>query len=173
MFRRFQEGPMRSIYSAIAPAALLLSLGIAAAPAQEAVSLKVGHAQALKLDGTPTTVAVGDSDVASASVALDDTLMLIGRRPGTTNVVALAADGSEMANALVRVERADGRRMVSVIRAGQPQAYVCGSEPGCLPVDPASQAVDFAATSEAAGAAADEAADAELQTSQVAPRNTN
>lgn len=162
---------MRSIYSAIAPAALLLSLGIAAAPAQEAVSLKVGHAQALKLAGTPVTVAVGDAEVASASVALDDTLMLIGRRPGTTNVVALAADGTEMANALVRVERADGRRMVSVIRAGQQQAYVCGADPGCLAVDPASQVTEFAATSEAAGAA--DEAPAELQTSRVSQRNAN
>jgi hypothetical protein len=154
---------------AIAPAALLLSLGIAAA--QEAVSLKVGHAQALKLAGTPVTVAIGDAEVASASVALDDTLMLIGRRPGTTNVVALAADGTEMANALVRVERADGRRMVSVIRAGQQQAYVCGADPGCLAVDPASQVTEFAATSEAAGAA--DAVPAELQTSRVSQRNAN
>lgn len=44
-----------------------------------------------------------------AAGALDDTLMLIGKRPGTTNVVALAADGSQMANTLVRVERADSR----------------------------------------------------------------
>lgn len=161
---------MRSIGLAVAPG-LLLALGIAAAQAQEAVSLKVGHAQALKLAGTPVTVAVGDAEVASASVALDDTLMLIGRRPGTTNVVALAADGSEMANTLVRVERADGRQMVSVIRAGQPQAYVCGAEPGCLAVDPASQIVDHAETSAAIDAAPGEAMEAQLQASRLFPRD--
>ncbi|HEX2256752.1 MAG TPA: pilus assembly protein N-terminal domain-containing protein [Afifellaceae bacterium] len=159
---------MRSIRFAVVPAALLLALGIAAAQAQEAVSLKVGHAQALKLDGTPVTVAVGDSAVASASVALDDTLMLIGRRPGTTNVVALAADGTEMANTLVRVERPDGRRTVSIIRAGQPQAYVCGAEPGCLAVDQGSQVIDYGETSDPARVAPDEAGDGELQTSQIA-----
>jgi hypothetical protein len=164
---------MRSIGLAVAPAALLLALGMAAADAQEAVSLKVGHAQTLKLDGTPVTVAVGDSDVASASVALDDTLMLIGRRPGTTNVVALAANGMVMANTLVQVERADGRQLVSVIRAGQQQAYVCGAEPGCLAVDPGSQVIGYAETSEPARIAPQDTRGDELRTSQAAPQQRN
>lgn len=165
---------MGSIKSPLFQAVVLLSF-VAAVPASsaaEVVSVKVGHAQTLKLDGTPTTVAVGDGDVASASVALENTLMLIGKRPGTTNVVALDADGSEVTNTVVQVVRADGRRTISVIRAGQPQAYVCGTEPGCLAVDPDSRVIDHVETNDPAGGAADEAEPGELQTSSAPTART-
>jgi Flp pilus assembly secretin CpaC len=122
----------------------------AVASGHEPVSLKVGHAQTLRLDQPPTTVAVGDADIASASVASENTLVLIGKKPGSTNVIALGADGSEIHNTLVQVTRADGRSTITMVRAGQQQAYVCGSKPGCLAVDSASQAIDHAETSDPA-----------------------
>lgn len=160
---------MSSIKSPLCQSVVLLSLllMVPAIAAAEVVSLKVGHAQTLRLEGTPTTVAVGDGDVASASVALDNTLMLIGKRPGTTNVVALDANGSEVTNTVVQVVRADGRRMVSVIRAGQPQAYFCGTGPGCLAVDPGSQLMDDMEADDPAGGAADEAETDQPQTSSA------
>lgn len=70
---------------------------------------------------------------------------------------------------------------MSVIRAGQPQAYLCGTAPGCLAFDPASQSVDQGETgrsaefgiapgeSPPAGGSPGKAEEAELQTSRVVP----
>jgi hypothetical protein len=140
--------PERTVSALVA--LCIFSAGAATVEAADIVTLQVGHAQTLKLSAPAHTVAVGDADVASASVAFGDTLMLIGRNPGTTNLVVLDAEGSEIENTTIRVVRADGRRIIEVLRAGSRRTYLCGSEPVCLFVDPATRAVELEQTDDPA-----------------------
>ena len=90
----------------------------------------------MKLSGTAHTVTVGDANVASARVVFGNTLMVLGKNPGRTNIVALDENGAEIDNIALRVLRADGRRTMDVISGGVRETHLCGSEPNCRIVDP-------------------------------------
>lgn len=146
---------------AILGMAVLFAMAPSALTAQ-VVDLKAGHARSMTLSGNAHTVTVGDANIASASVAFPDALMVIGRNPGTTNVVVLDENGAEIENAVLRVLRADGRHTVAVLRGGRSQTYLCRPEPGCLAVDIDSQLIAYDQTSDPAAGATGQADYGEL-----------
>lgn len=72
------------------------------------------HARVLKLDRAVSKVIVGNSDVADATVADPQTIVLTGRNFGTTNLVLLDSDG----NAIV-----DERILVSIDEGNTVRVY--------------------------------------------------
>jgi hypothetical protein len=141
------------VRGAVLGIAALVAMAPSALTAQ-ILDLKAGHARSMTLSGNAHTVTVGNADIASASVAFPNALMLIGRTPGTTNVVVLDENGSEIGNAILRVVRADGRQTIAVFRAGQNQTYLCRPEPGCLAVATMTQEIPYGQTSDPAAGAA-------------------
>jgi hypothetical protein len=121
--------------------------------ATDLVSLKVGHTGVLELSRTATVLSVGDADIANATVAFGDKVVVTGKTPGTTNVIALDENGRIVRDATVRVLRADGRRTINMVASGRQRTYVCSPTPGCLVVDPVTQLVEHEQTSDSARAA--------------------
>jgi Flp pilus assembly secretin CpaC len=118
--------------------------------ATDLVRLKVGHTGVLELSRTATILSVGNADIANATVAFGDKVVVTGKTPGTTNVIALDESGRIVRDATVSVVRADGRRTINMVASGRQRTYVCSPTPGCLVVDPATQLIEYEQTSDAA-----------------------
>lgn len=95
---------------------LLATASIAAAQEDDEDMMRVyrDHARVLKLDRPMAKVIIGNSDIADATVADAQTVVLTGRAFGTTNLVILNSDG----NALV-----DERILVSVDEGNTVRVY--------------------------------------------------
>lgn len=90
------------------------------------VRLVIDFVGILHVEGGMNTIAVGNSDIAIATLTDDRTVILTGRTPGTTNLIALDDAGRIIADVIVRVS-AQKPGMVTVRRGMQMQAYDCGS----------------------------------------------
>ena len=107
------------------PSAQAAVLPIDSASARE-VRLVIDFVGILHVEGGMNTIAVGNSDIAIATLADERTVILTGRTPGTTNLIALDDAGRIIADVIVRVS-AQKPGMVTVRRGMQMQAYDCGS----------------------------------------------
>lgn len=83
----------------------LAPIGQSAEAGEDFLRVYMNSARILKLDRPVSKVIVGNSEVADATVADSQTIVLTGRSFGTTNLVLLDADG----NAIV-----DERILVSI-----------------------------------------------------------
>ena len=105
----------RSVYFSLA-GALALSGAMAGGPvrAQDDTVLRVymNSARVLKLDRPVSKVIVGNSDVADATVADAQTIVLTGRAFGSTNLVILDSDGAPIVDQQVVVSRNGGAAAV-------------------------------------------------------------
>jgi Flp pilus assembly secretin CpaC len=74
----------------------------------------------LHLDRPAKTVIVGNSSIAEAQLVTDRTIYVLGRIFGNTNIIAIDAEGSEVANTRITVGAAENQQ-VTVYRgpAGQ------------------------------------------------------
>lgn len=131
-------------------AALLLRavLGLAslfpAAPrawAAEAIDVIVGRSAVLSPGGAISTIAVGDPEIADATTAAGNKILVTAKKVGTTNLIVLDERGAEVLVSTVRVVPADPRPRytVSVVRGGTRTAYICGPDPGCAPTNGGSE----------------------------------
>src|SRR5215204_3375087 len=71
--------------------------------AAEAIELKSGFSKVLKLDRTAQTVAIGNPEVADATVNDGRTIIFTGKGLGITNVIFLDEEGREISNLTLRV----------------------------------------------------------------------
>ena len=127
--------------AAIAAAAVpFAALGASTAPAlaggmYEMVShdFKVGIDQAkmLRIEGAASIVAVGNPSIADAIIQGSDTLLLIGRSYGATNILVFDHDGNETASLIVNVVDM-APRLLTVNRGGARSSYNCAPE--CKPI---------------------------------------
>lgn len=95
------------------------------------LEIRLDFAHILALDEAAGTVAVGNDGIVRATLSDDQTIVLTGLAPGTTNLVVLDASGDEIYNTTVRVV-ASGDYLVTVYRGSLRQTYSCGSR--CTPV---------------------------------------
>jgi Flp pilus assembly secretin CpaC len=100
-----------SIQRRVAALALVLALGIAAAPASgEAttapVSVKVNMARILRISSPANTVIIGNPRVADVTIQDPQTLVLTGKSYGQTNMIVLDAQGNAIADTLIEVVQA-------------------------------------------------------------------
>ena len=86
------------------------------------------HARVLKLDRPVSKVIIGNSQVADATVADAQTIVLTGRNFGTTNLVLLDADGNAIVDERILVSIDEGNT-VRVFR--QTDRSVLSCTPNC------------------------------------------
>ena len=85
--------------------AIVATIGLAgsATAANEPIDVTIDFAKIVKLPGPAHTIIVGNPGIADASVDDEQTLVLTGKTAGTTNLIVLDAEGSEVVNSVVRV----------------------------------------------------------------------
>ena len=121
---QFQRLVAASVLSIFFPVSAALAEGNSI-PAHE-VRLVIDFVGILHIEGGMNTIAVGNSDIATATLADERTVILTGRTPGTTNLIALDDAGRVIADVIVHVS-SQKPGMVTVRRGMQMQAYDCGS----------------------------------------------
>jgi len=84
--------------------------------ADTSLALDVDDAKLVKLAGEPSTVVVSNPMFADASIQ-GNKLIVIGKNTGRTKIIVLDFDGKQLANLMVKVQRAEDK-VVSVFRGG-------------------------------------------------------
>lgn len=114
------------LFKAVVGLAGILALS-GAAMADASVKLDVDDAKLIKLAGEASTVVVSNPMFADASIQ-GNKLIVIGKNTGRTKIIVLDLDGNQLANMMIKVQRAEDQ-VVSVYRAGQQYTFTC--EPFC------------------------------------------
>jgi len=114
------------VFSAALGLAGMLALS-GAVMADPSVKLDVDDAKLIKLAGEASTVVVSNPMFADASIQ-GNKLIVIGKNTGRTKIIVLDLDGNQLANMMIKVQRAEDQ-VVSVYRAGQQYTFTC--EPFC------------------------------------------
>jgi Flp pilus assembly secretin CpaC len=113
----------------LATAAFVIVSTAASALAEEPLMrVYMDHARVLKLDRPVSKVIIGNADVADATVADSQTIVLTGRNFGTTNLVLLDADGNAIVDERILVSIDEGNT-VRVFR--QTDRSVLSCTPNC------------------------------------------
>ncbi|WP_439626030.1 pilus assembly protein N-terminal domain-containing protein [Shinella sp.] len=113
----------------LATAAIVIVSTAAPALAEEPLMrVYMDHARVLKLDRPVSKVIIGNADVADATVADAQTIVLTGRNFGTTNLVLLDADGNAIVDERILVSIDEGNT-VRVFR--QTDRSVLSCTPNC------------------------------------------
>ncbi len=95
----------------------------------------------IQLPSAASAVVIGNSDIADVSVHAADTLFVVGRGFGETNLIVLDADGQIMMNADVRVRQTTPHEGVRVFNAKSRESYNC--QPYCQPAPVLGDSPDF------------------------------
>lgn len=109
-------------------ALLAASPSALAARAAETIVLTAGFTQMLRPERAVRTIAIGNPQVADATVGDGRTIILTGKAVGTTNLILLDEAGEEISNATVRVTAGRGRE-IRVRDSDHSRIYLCA--PGC------------------------------------------
>lgn len=126
----------KSMVASGAALTLLLFAALSAASAQT-IDVKLGYSEVMRTDQPAETVIVGNDQVANATIAARNTIVVTGNALGSTNLILLDEAGTEISSSIVRVVPVDPRpqRAVRLISGGANEGasvYVCGPEPGCV-----------------------------------------
>ena len=128
----------RTLFTAIATGAMVLALvaGKAAANDPETpqepvkaeasgpIAVEMDHAKVLRIDGSASTIIIGNPAVADAVVHNHNTLIITGRSYGTTNLIVLDEDSNPVADEVVTVPH-PGDTLIQVHRRGARYSYRC------------------------------------------------
>ena len=105
-----------------------MSLAFAALAASSALaddlSVAKDQSKVIKLTTTATTVVVGNPAIADVAMQDGSTAFVTGKSFGTTNVIAMDAQGRQIASFRVLVT-ADQNRSVTLMRGGQVVTLSC------------------------------------------------
>jgi Flp pilus assembly secretin CpaC len=106
--------------------AIIAAVGLAgsASAANEPIDVTIDFAKIVKLPGPAHTIIVGNPGIADANVDDEQTLVLTGKTAGTTNLIVLDAEGSEVINSVVRVS-SDIRQLTTVFYGVTRQTFSC------------------------------------------------
>ena len=102
----------------------------AAARADATVAVMVDHAKVIRLPERTQTVVVGNPFVADVAMQKNGVVVLTGKSYGTTNLIALDAGGTMLAESTISVQAANDA-MVTVQRGLDRESYSC--TPACQP----------------------------------------
>lgn len=132
--RRLATGPLAA---AALGASLLLAAPSLSAPqtaaapvSADTVMVMVDHAKVMRLPEKAQTVIVGNPAIADVSVQKNGVMVVTGKSFGVTNLIALDASGTLLAESLVRVGAASDS-LVTVQRGLERESYSC--TPTCQP----------------------------------------
>jgi Flp pilus assembly secretin CpaC len=93
--------------------------------------LVVDYAKIIALARPASTVIVGNTGIAQASLSDDRTVILTGKTPGSTNLIVIGSDGAEVANLILDVVAGSGR-LVTVHQGMRRATFTCARR--CDPV---------------------------------------
>lgn len=118
--------------------ALLLLAPASLAWAAETIDVKLGYSEVMRIDEPAETVVVGNDQMANATIAAHNTIVVTGNALGSTNLILLDDTCAEIASSVVRVVPVDPRpqHAVGLISGGADECatvYLCGPEPSCTP----------------------------------------
>ena len=105
----------------------------AAAPQRapsDSVIVLVDHAKVVRLPEKAQTVVVGNPAIADVSVQRNGVMIVTGKSFGVTNLIALDANGTLLAESMVRVGAAS-EEVLTVQRGMDRESYACN--PNCAP----------------------------------------
>jgi Flp pilus assembly secretin CpaC len=124
-----RDGTFAAGAAKLVTAALVVAATASSALADEPLMrVYMDHARVLKLDRPVSKVIIGNADVADATVADAQTIVLTGRNFGTTNLVLLDADGNAIVDERILVSIDEGNT-VRVFR--QTDRSVLSCTPNC------------------------------------------
>jgi Flp pilus assembly secretin CpaC len=123
------SGVSASAQNATRTTAMTGALPIRNAPATTPTDLPVaaGQASYVNLSGAVRDVVVGDPTIADVSVVNDRTLVVLGKRPGVTSLLAFGAGGRALADRQVVVSE-NGGGGVTVYRGATASNYACAAQ---------------------------------------------
>ncbi|QND35351.1 hypothetical protein HB772_26820 (plasmid) [Sinorhizobium meliloti] len=93
--------------------------------------LVVDFAKTVALPRPASTVIIGNTGIAQASLSDDRTVILTGKTPGSTNLIVIDSDGAEVANLVLDVVASSGR-LVTVHQGARRATFTCARR--CDPV---------------------------------------
>ena len=131
---RAPEGRRRLARWMAATALLAAMCGAAAAASphgkSESVIVLVDHAKVVRLPEKAQTVVVGNPAIADVAVQRNGVMIVTGKSFGVTNLIALDANGTLLAESMVRVGTASDE-VLTVQRGMDRESYACN--PNCEP----------------------------------------
>lgn len=113
---------------------VLVIAGIAsvgAAPgalAEDTIKVEIDYARVIKLDRPVSRVIIGNADIADAAVSDAQTIILTGKKFGTTNLVILDADGTAIVDERILVSL-ETHNTLQIYRQADRQIMSC--TPNC------------------------------------------
>jgi Flp pilus assembly secretin CpaC len=101
-----------------------------AASTKETVAVTIDHAKVIRLPQGSQTIVIGNPIIADVTVQKNGLLVLTGKSYGVTNMIALDAGGTMLAESFISVQ-APTESLVTVQRGLERESYSC--TPNCQP----------------------------------------
>ena len=99
---------------------------------QGPVTVSLDHTELLRLPYPAAAVVVGNPEIADVAVHSTDTLLVLGRSYGSTNVIAMDASGRVIINQRISVGASERQGRIQVYEgAASRKTFDC--QPSCLP----------------------------------------
>ncbi|MCR9137121.1 MAG: pilus assembly protein N-terminal domain-containing protein [Alphaproteobacteria bacterium] len=96
--------------------------------AEDTIKVELDYARVIKLDRPVSRVIIGNSDIADAAVSDSQTIILTGKKFGTTNLVILDNDGSAIVDERILVSL-ENKNTLQIYRQADRQIMSC--TPNC------------------------------------------
>ncbi len=100
------------------------------AQAENTIRVELDYARVIKLDRPVSRVIIGNASIADAAVSDSQTIILTGKRFGTTNLVILDEDGNAIVDERILVSLED-KNTLQVYRQADREVLSC--TPNCEP----------------------------------------
>ncbi len=131
----FDQKIDRRIRAAAFTAAAFVAATFMAAPAYAAdglYSVQINKTEVLRLPAPASAVVVGNPEIADVSIHAADTILVVGKGYGETNILILDKNGNTMMSSDIQVITPQSRNQVRIFNsANSRQTYNCG--PSCNP----------------------------------------
>ena len=131
----FNQKNIRCLRVAVFTTAALLTATFMTAPAFGAdglYSVQINKTEVLRLPAPASAVVVGNPEIADVSIHAADTLLVVGKGYGETNLLILDKNGNTMMSSDIQVITPQSRNQVRIFNAANSrQTYNCG--PSCNP----------------------------------------
>lgn len=106
---------------------------VMSAPLQSTYSVQLNKTQIVYLPEPASAVVVGNPDIADISIHSSDTIFIVGRGYGETNIIVLNNSGHTVMNADVRVSNSGTSNNVRVFSGGSAMRMTYNCAPQCQP----------------------------------------
>jgi len=123
MAKHLNKMLLGSIFSALLPASALAGTG--------QYSVELNKTELLTLPGPASAIVIGNPKIADISIHSTNTIFVVGRGYGETNILVLDAAGQKMMDADIQVIQPISKQGVRLYNAKARQSYSC--TPYCLP----------------------------------------